>query len=212
MEEKIALTNWDRREIFSFFSGMSNPFYVVTFRQDVTKLYHYVKQHQLSFYYTLIHLCTQAINQVEAFHYVIRQGDVYRIEARSPSFTDLKPGSECFHIVTVPCMDSLTDFNREAKQRSAAQTVFLDTRKETDQLIYFSCLPWVDITAVTNERDLAAPSAQDESIPHITWGKYRQAGGRVELGISLDVNHRLIDGVHIGKFAAALTELIEALN
>lgn len=65
MEEKIALTNWDRREIFSFFSGMSNPFYVVTFRQDVTKLYHYVKQHQLSFYYTLIHLCTQAINQVE---------------------------------------------------------------------------------------------------------------------------------------------------
>lgn len=174
MEEKIALTNWDRREIFSFFSGMSNPFYVVTFRQDVTKLYHYVKQHQLSFYYTLIHLCTQAINQVEAFHYVIRQGDVYRIEARSPSFTDLKTGSECFHIVTVPCMDSLTDFNREAKQRSAAQTVFLDTRKETDQLIYFSCLPWVDITAVTNERDLAAPSAQDESIPHITWGKYRR--------------------------------------
>ena len=212
MEQKIALSNWDRREIFSFFSGMSNPFYAVTFRQDVTKLYHYVKRHQLSFYYTLIHLCTQAINAVEAFHYVIRQGEVYRIEGRSPSFTDLKSGSECFHIVTVPYMDSMTDFNRAAKRRSVEQTFFLDTRSETDQLIYFSCLPWVDLTAVTNERDLASPAAPDESIPLITWGKYRQVNGRVELGISLEVNHRLIDGVHIGKFAAVLTELIEALN
>lgn len=212
MEREITLSTWERREIFSFFSGMSNPFYSVTFRQDVTKLYDYVKKHQLSFYYTLIFLCTQAINEVEAFHYVIRQGAVYRIDDRSPSFTDLKPDSDCFHIVTMPCGDSLTAFNQEAKRRSTAQTVFLDAQAETDQLIYFSCLPWMDITAMTNERDLASPSAQDESIPHITWGKYRHEHGRVELGISVEVNHRLIDGIHIGKFAATLTRLIEELN
>lgn len=212
MEQRIALSTWGRREIFSFFSGLSNPFYAVTFRQDVTRLYEYVKKHQLSFYYTLIYLCTQAINEVEAFHYVIRQGEVYRIGQRSPSFTDLKGGSECFHIVTIPCGDSLAAFNREAKRHSTEQTVFLNPQSETDQLIYFSCLPWIDITAVTNERDLASPSAQDESIPRITWGRYRSENGRMELGISVEVNHRLIDGIHIGAFAAALTRLIAELN
>ena len=43
MEQKIELAVWSRRELFEFFSGVSNPYYMVTFRQDVTKLYHYVK-------------------------------------------------------------------------------------------------------------------------------------------------------------------------
>lgn len=79
-------------------------------------------------------------------------------------------------------------------------------------MIYFSCVPWIDITAVTNERDLAADGAKDESIPHITWGKYVPVGERMELGISIEVNHRLIDGLHIGKFAEELSRLIEELE
>lgn len=32
------------------------------------------------------------------------------------------------------------------------------------------------------------------------------------LGMSVEVNHRLIDGVHIGRFAQALEGLIDALD
>lgn len=212
MEQHIDLSAWNRREVFSFFSRMSHPFYMVTFRLDVTRLYTYVKANRLSFYYTLIYLCTQAVNEVEAFQYVIRDGEVFHLDRRFPSFTDLPKGSDCFHIVTMPDgAEDLTAFNRKAKERSLAQTEFLDTRLEGDHLIAFSCLPWVDLTAVTNARDLSAPESRDDSVPHIAWGKYVRVGDRLELGLSIEVNHRLIDGVHIGQFAEKLEQLIQSL-
>ena len=209
---KPVSEEWPRREIFDFFSGTSNPFYMVTFRQDVTGVYDYVKARGLSFYYAMVYLCTQVLNGVEAFRYTIRDGEVYILDERAPSFTDLKKGSESFRIVTMPCRGDIDEFCRAAKERSAAQTRFLDPDQETDELIYISCLPWVDMTAATNERDMDAPGARDDSIPRVTWGRYTRVGGRLELGISIEVNHRLIDGVHIGRFAEELTRRINELS
>lgn len=123
----------------------------------------------------------------------------------------MKKGSEFFHIVTMPCENSIIDFCNQAKERSQKQSVFIENNMRSDSLIYFSCLQWVDITALTNERDLSSPQAKDESIPHITWGKFVRSDGQLELGISIEVNHRLIDGIHIGKFAEALTCFIDEL-
>lgn len=142
MDCVIDKDTWPRKEFFDFFGGISNPFYAVTFRQDVTELRDYCKERQISFYYGLIYLCCKALRDVPAF----------------------------------------------------------------------SCLPWMDVTAVTNERDLSAANAQDDSIPRICWGKFTQENGRVYLGMSVEVNHRLIDGVHIGRFAEALTRRIQELR
>lgn len=65
--------------------------------------------------------------------------------------------------------------------------------------------------APTNERDLSAPGAHDDSVPPIAWGKYTEESGRLTLGIPIEVNHRLIDGLHIGRFAEELTRLIDEL-
>ena len=37
--EKVDMQLWERKEIFDFFSDMSQPFYSVTFTVDVTELY-----------------------------------------------------------------------------------------------------------------------------------------------------------------------------
>ena len=37
--KEINMDLWGRKEIFDFFSTVSNPFYMVTFRLDVTELY-----------------------------------------------------------------------------------------------------------------------------------------------------------------------------
>ena len=77
IESKVNYDAWERKEIFDFFSELSDPFYMIAFRQNVTKLYHFTKQHHISFYYALVYLCTKAINSIPAFHYVIRQSDIY---------------------------------------------------------------------------------------------------------------------------------------
>ena len=206
--QKIELTTWPRAESFRFFSSLDQPFYSVCFRVDVTKLHAYAKSHNLSFYHAMIYFVTQAVNETENFRYTIRDGEVYLLPARTPSFTVLKPGSEQFQIVTVPCTGSLEDFCRAAKEKTEAQTTFLDPASETDDLIYISCLPWFDLTCCTNERKVDI----DDAIPRITWGKYVKEGDREVLGLSVEVNHRLIDGVHLGRFYERLQESLSALE
>ena len=93
---------------------------------DVTNLHAYTKQRGLSFYYALVYLATNAVNAVENFRYTMRDGEVYLLDERIPSFTDLKPGSEDFHIVTLPQEETLEQFCAAAKARSA-DVVLIDT-------------------------------------------------------------------------------------
>lgn len=197
---------WPRRELFDFFSPMSQPFFSVTFRQDVTRLYQFTKENRLSFYHSLVYLCTRAVNGVEAFRYALRGEDLVLFDRRNPSFTDLKPGAERFHIVTLPMEEDLQTFCAAARAKSAAQTTFLDQEDSLD-LIYFTCLPWVELTALTNERNFDP----DDAVPRIAWGRYAQEGDRTVLHISLELNHRFVDGLHVGRFHQELTKLLEAL-
>ena len=209
---KIDADRWERREAYEFFSRISNPFYMVTFRADVTPLYAYTKPRGLSFYKGMIWACTEALNGVEAFRMAIRGGQVVLLPRRDPSFTDLKPGSGRFHIVTVRHEENIDSFCREADRVSRAQRAFIDPAKESDALVYYSCLPWIELTALTNERDLSAPGALEDSIPRVAWGRYVEEGGHKKLGLSMEVNHRLIDGIHIGQFAAELEKVMEVLE
>ncbi len=211
--QKIDRSSWPREEIYRFFSAVSDPFYMLTYTADVTELVTFCRREKLSFYYSLVYLCTEAVNRVENFRYVIRGEDVFLLDWREPSITDLSPGSDLFHILTLPCGgEDLRSFCARAEEKNRSQTGFIDMSAEGENLIYLSCVPWVKMTGLTNERHRADPRVAEDSIPRIAWGRYEERDGRYTLGISLEVNHRLIDGIHIGKFAQALEESIRALG
>ena len=165
----IDRAHWDRREIFDFFSPLSNPFYAVSFRLDVTELYRYCKVEGLSFYYAMIFLVTRAVNETEAFLYTLRDGEVFLLDRREPSFTDRHAGAKYFHIVTMPCAGSIAQFCAAAAETSRAQQGFIDYASERADLVYLSTVPWLDLTALTNERDMettrsrASPGANTRS-------------------------------------------------
>ena len=207
----IDMKTWSRKEIYDFFSGISDPFYMVSFVADVTELKAFTKRYGCSFYYSLIFLCCKAMSRVENFLYVENENQVFRIEQREPSFTDRKPGSELFHIVSVPMQDDIIKFCESAKAANLSQRCFIDLTKEGSNLAYFSCLPTLRLTALTNEMDLHSSGFASDSVPRISWGKYTEHHGRLELTISMEVNHRFIDGIHIEKFAKYLTVMMEEL-
>lgn len=202
----IDVEHWDRREHFKMFSAQTFPFFGVTFPLDVTRLIDYTKRNHISFYYSLVYLTAKAMEPIENFHYRIRDDQVVCVDELIPSFTDLHPGSELFHIVTMPAGDDLAAFCREAKLRSEAQTTLL-SGEDRDELIFISCLPWFDLTGAMNDRNLDP----GDSFPRVVWGKYTDQDGRRVLHYSIEVNHRLMDGIHIGKFYQNLCDLIAAL-
>ena len=208
MATVIDKNTWKRRELYEFFAPMSHPFYALTFPVDVTALKAYTKRNQISFYYAMVYAVTKAMESVEAFRYKCRGEEIVLHDRLVPSFTDLRPGSDQFYIVTLEAGDDLDDFCRRAKAASAAQTEFLPRGPwAVDEEIFFTCLPWFPMTSLTNERDVD-PS---DSVPRVAWGKYEEKDGRLELSLSLELNHRLVDGVHVGQFHAALASFLEAL-
>ena len=117
--------------MFEFFSAVSHPFYSVTFRVDVTNLYRYVKERHLSFYYAMGYLVTDAVNSVKNFRYAIRDGGVWLLDERIPSLTDLKPGSEQFHIVTLPKVGGIAEFCALHRREALPRRPFLTRTKRT---------------------------------------------------------------------------------
>lgn len=209
---KIDKSTWDRKEIFDFFSNISDPFYMVSFVMDVTELKAYTKRMDCSFYYSLIYLCNKALSSIENFMYTCIDDDIYVLDDRMPSFTDRNKNSDLFKIITIPMYEDLREFVNRANEANKQQDSFIDMSLEANNLAYYSCLPTLRLTALSNEFDLMNPLLKDDNIPRICWGKYTENSGRLELTISLEVNHRFIDGVHIEKFASILEESIKELK
>ena len=199
---------WPRKEIYEFFSRIDYPFYSVTLSLDVTNVRAFARAQGLSFYHLLIWACTKALNRLPAFRLRIRGKDLVLLDGADPSFTSMRPGEEVFQIITLPWEADPRAFCAHAGEKAARQATLLDQAAETDELIYFSCTPWFDFTALTNEHNFD----RDDSVPRLAWGKYYEEGGRLWVHLSVEVNHRLIDGVHLGQLKQALDEEIAALG
>lgn len=206
--EYVDMETWPRREIFEFFSATSRPFYSVSFRLDVSPARSFAAEKGLSFYRCMIWLVTKAMARVEAFRYGLEAGCVVRYAARRPSFTDKKPGADFFHICTMDEVeDDIAAFCVRAGERSRSQPGFISYGDERQDLIYISCLPWLDVTALTNEGELG----RLDTIPRISWGKLVPRGEGVELVFCMEVNHCFVDGEDIGRFAGELQALMAGL-
>ena len=193
----IDMETWPRREIFDFYDG-PDPFYSVSFRVDVTGIHRYARARGLSFYMALCWAVGQAVNRVENFRYVIRKGRVWLLDARRVSFTDIREDTHLFYMVTLPLQDDIDAFCRSAREKSRRQEAFVNLEEEGDDLIYLSCLPDVDLTGITTSRAVHS----EDSIPRFTWGRFMDDGrGREVLTMTLEANHRLVDGWHVGQFA-----------
>ena len=201
--QQMPLSAWPRREAAAFFGALDIPFYSVSWRADVTRLRAATKRDGLSFYLSMVYEVTAALGEADAFLYKLRGDTVVRHERLSPSFTVPAPGGN-FKIVSVDAVPGETRaaFCLRARAAADAQERLFPTpeQERRDDLAYLSCLPWLDLVSLTHETNLD----RDDSIPRVAWGKFVPEDGRLRLTVGLQVNHRLIDGLHIGQFAEAL--------
>ena len=213
MRKEIDVGTWDRREHFEYYSKISTPHYCIAFNIDITKLLCYTRKHHISFYYSLIYLCTQSINSIDEFLLEIEGNRVFQVKRRVPCFTDLRKNATAFHMVSLPCEGTLIEFATRAREESLNHPLPVDALAGLDEpQIIYSCIPWADITMCSNERDYNDPKLKDDTAPILVWGKYTQHGDKYMINMTLDVNHRLIDGYFVGLFVHKLESMIEELD
>lgn len=212
MRREIDINNWDRRNHFEYYSKISTPHYCVAFNVDITNLLQFTRKNHNSFYYSLIYLCTQSLNSIDEFLLEIEDNRVFKADRRVPCFTDLKSGATSFHMVSLPCEGNIIEFATKAREESRNNPLPVDALQGLGEpQIIYSCIPWADITMCSNERDYNDPKLKDDTAPILVWGKYTEHSGRYMINMTLDVNHRLIDGYFVGLFVQKLESMIEAL-
>ena len=65
-------------------------------------------------------------------------------------------------------------------------------------------MPWIRTTSFIN------PIYDIDSITRICWGKYFLENNEFFIDLSIQVNHALIDGYHIGLFYSKLQDNIDS--
>jgi chloramphenicol O-acetyltransferase type A len=198
MPRYLETETWSRRHLFRLFKDYDDPSFNVCADVDATLLLDFTRSRGLSFFVTYHFLSTKTANELESFRYRLRGGRVLiheRVDAGSTflladeSFTfvyfDFTEDFRAFHDAAVAAID-----------RARVEAPPLDAREDRDDLIYHSVLPWVSFTSISHARD----SRRQNGIPKISFGKYREAGGRIWMPVSVEVHHALMDGLHVGRY------------
>jgi len=212
MEKRIDRSVWKRSAHDELFARLEVPFYSLSWRLDVTRAYAYAKKNGLSFFAVMVWVTMRAINAVDAFRYELRGDEVWLLDRRNPSYT-YPWDEELFGICGLEWKDdeSPKDFAARMKEAEKANPSPIPTAEadEAGHDVYISSLPWIDYEHIAQE----FPLDNTDSTPRIMWGKFTEdEKGAKTLSYTVQVNHRLIDGIHLKQLNDALIGAINALE
>ncbi len=204
----VALEKWNRQAQYHFFKDYDNPFFNLTASIDVTDLWHFSKDRQRSFFLTNLFCSIKVANEIEEFRYRRRPEDevicYHVIHCGSTILYDDNTFGFCYF----EFMDDLDIFYEKGLQQIALQkqTRGLDPKNSEDNLIHYSTIPWVNFTSVQHARRFGIL----DTIPKITFGKYAERDGRFYLPLSVEVNHSMMDGYHVGLYFERFQALLSS--
>lgn len=207
MKILLDIENWPRKEHFHFFRKFEEPFFGVTVEIDCTSAYLNSKKINTSFFIYYLHKTLIAVNTIESFRYRISDDQVVVYDQIDGSATiGRADGSFGFSLIEYnPDFNIFTETALTEIKR-VQNTPGLFTRAfDTDNVIHFSAIPWVNFTSLSHARNYTFP----DSCPKISFGKMTtNADGKKNMAMSIHVHHGLMDGFHLGQFIDFFQELM----
>lgn len=198
MPRYIDTENWSRRGLFRLFKEYDAPSFNICADVDATRLLDFARARRLSSFVTYHYLSTKVANELEPFRYRLR-GERVLVHERLDAGAVLLLADESFTFAYFDYTEDFAAFHESAVAivgRARTEPPGLDAREDRDDLLYHSVIPWVSFTSISHARD----SRRQSGIPKIAFGKYREAGARVLMPVSVEVHHALMDGLHVGRY------------
>jgi chloramphenicol O-acetyltransferase type A len=203
---KIDMDTWPRREHFEVYRQFDYPHFNLTFAVDVTQFRPWVKQRGDSLTLATTYLLTKVANELAPFRLRIRGDDVVEHAVVHPSFTVLLD-NELFSFCTVQYRAAYTEFQKlgQALIDEVRDDPTLEDEPGQDDLLFMTSLPWVHFTSMMHPIHMHPV----DSIPRIAWGRIKTSADRMEMPLSVQVHHALMDGLHVGRYAQRVQQLLD---
>ena len=205
--DEIDIESWDRKEHYHFFKDFELPFFNIVGEVDATRLYEYAKDSGKSFSLCYLYYSLTVVNNISAFRNRIMDNRLVNYHTINGSSTALKKNNTfqyCYFDFKTQ-LDTFHEGARENIQKQLKQEgLLLSSRLD---MVYYSIIPWVSFTSFQHARAVGG----FDSIPRIVFGKSKKNNGRHIMPVSVEVNHALLDGVHVGQFFEEFSQIIGAL-
>jgi chloramphenicol O-acetyltransferase type A len=203
----LDIENWPRKEHFNFFRKFEEPFFGVTVEIDCTKAYQTSKKLESTFFIYYLYKTLVAVNTIEPFRYRISEDKIIIYDKIDGSATiGRTDGSFGFSWIEYDADFEIFTANAVLEMERVQNAPGLFTRAfDTDNVIHFSAIPWINFTSLSHARSYTFP----DSCPKISFGKMStNEAGKKTMSMSIHVHHGLMDGLHVGQFVDCFQELM----
>lgn len=198
---------WYRKKHYDFFKNMEFPYFNICLNMEITKIYNYCKNNNISVFLAYTFLIMKAVNKTEYLRMRIKNDKVLLFDIVHPGITVLgKDG--LYNNCALEFTPDFKVFAENAKltmEKSKLSDFGDDAQNSRDDLIYMTTLPWINFTAITHPVYLKNP----DSVPRIACGKITKSSDSFFMPFALQAHHSLMDGYHA---SIVLNDIQEAFN
>ena len=202
----VDISGWERKEHYAFFGNMPDPFFGLTAKADFTDCYRRAKASGRSFFLCSLHRILDALNSIPEFRSRIEDGRVVQYDYIGASPTIAREDGT-FGFAYFDWYEDLDEFESAAKAEISrvknGTGLCINENEGRSDIIYFTSVPWVDFSAIKH----AGGHRRGDSIPEVAVGRLHEEDGKMMMSVSIEANHGLVDGRHIGMFLESLSSM-----
>ncbi len=205
----IDMSNYERKEHYIHYATKDHCTYSSTATIDVQDLVQLVKRNGLRFYPVFIYLVTSTVNKIKELKMGVNEdnqlGSYDEVSASYPIFHDDDKTFSCAYTKFE------NNFQKFYKDIIADMQQYKDVKgfkvvEAPSNSFPVSCTPWLHYTAM----NINVPYCDNFYAPIITWGKYKVIDDKLSIPVTLQVNHAVCDGYHVGIFFKQLQETVDS--
>lgn len=204
---QIDLHNWQRGQMFYYFSKIAPTGYSMTVNVEITDLLKTLKETGYKFFPAYLWLVTKNLNRYTEFKVAEKDGVLGYYDTLTPLYASFHEDNHTFSLMWTEYSDSFPQFHQAYLNNQAA---FADVHGVLCQpctpppanAYTVSCVPWIPFT------HFAVHSFENKPyyFPSVEAGKFIVESGRVLLPLSITCHHAATDGYHVKCFLDSLCE------
>ena len=203
----IDLETYPRRSHYEFFKSYAYPYMGITANVDVTNLYNAAKNLGGSPFLAFLWAAATAANDVPELRQRIVNDQIVEYDHCNTAHTVALPDGTFVNCQT-DCRRSFAGFlayGKQCQEEAKKRHGFVQPGDDETRLIFVSSTPWVTFTQVIQPTPIPA-----DSNVRIVFGKFFEQDGRKLMPLAIQVNHALVDGLHVGRFYQRFQELADS--
>ncbi len=208
MFTELDIDTWPRKATYEFFRDYEDPFFNFAANIDVTRFYRFCKDNKLSVSIAILYYVLAAVNEIREFRIRIVNEKLVQFDRIHATQTILND-DETFSFAYFEMQPDVFGFNENGKAalEKYKQLKTYDVESDRLDLIYCSVIPWVSFTSFKH----AGRLDRKQSVPRIVFGKIFDEGPVKKMPLSVEANHMIMDGLHVGKLFNRIEQLIGTL-